>query len=391
MHADPRLRGVLTSTNQTPCSRGKRSADRTTPGCRWRSSCRRRTPGCGTATCCGRSQAHRQAVCRIATSQRRATHRDVKVARVASRPGRHPRRATTPDQVDLVNRSVSRVAPAQAVERHVAAAPSRSRRATATSRRHAGRPSSTGRWRGVHLQDYGKIGSQLYNAYTSPAMASIMASDFDRSDSGATDRAHAVPRLPREWPVFPADFGADQLARPRAVRARSSDDRPSRARVRAADAGNSRWPEARLPDIVADRHLPGVGHRRVGSGAGQYAVARRSSPDVRDRALRDPVAQDGRQAEVVDFVPGDWRSGADAAIVESGSAPTRRTRSRRCWSCTTRRRPASPLAIPPIRQAIDRAAHPALLMVDTISSLALDRLPAPSGASTSPSPARRKA
>ncbi len=128
-------------------------------------------------------------------------------------------------------------------------------------------------------------------------MASITAhGDFERSDPSAIDQAHAETRRPPERPPFPADPRADQRARPRAARARPSDDRPSRARVRAADPGNPRRPEARLPDRVADRHLSGVGHRRLGSGAGQHAVARRSRADVRDRPLRDAVAQDGRQA-----------------------------------------------------------------------------------------------
>src|SRR4051812_11957384 len=49
-------------------------------------------------------------------------------------------------------------------------------------------------------------------------------------------------------------------------------------------------------------------------------------------------------------------------------APTRATRSRPCASCITRLPPASP-RIPLVRRAIDNAGHPALLLVDTISSL----------------------
>ncbi len=53
-----------------------------------------------------------------------------------------------------------------------------------------------------------------------------------------------------------------------------------------------------------------------------------------------------------------------------GSRTTRSTPSRRCASCTTRPPPASPRASREVRKAIDRAKHPALFMVDTISSLA---------------------
>ncbi len=53
----------------------------------------------------------------------------------------------------------------------------------------------------------------------------------------------------------------------------------------------------------------------------------------------------------------------------SGSPRTPSTRSRPCASCTTRPRPASPAGSPEVRAAIDDAGHPALLLVDTISSL----------------------
>ena len=66
------------------------------------------------------------------------------------------------------------------------------------------------------------------------------------------------------------------------------------------------------------RDLSGVGHRRVGSGAGQHAVARRSRADGRDRPLCDAVEKAGRAAcrSSVDFMPGDWRQGANPAEIE---------------------------------------------------------------------------
>ena len=53
-----------------------------------------------------------------------------------------------------------------------------------------------------------------------------------------------------------------------------------------------------------------------------------------------------------------------------------RTGSRRSAWCTTRPRPAAPSASPRCARAMDAAGHPALLMVDTISSLGIDGLPA---------------
>ncbi len=52
-----------------------------------------------------------------------------------------------------------------------------------------------------------------------------------------------------------------------------------------------------------------------------------------------------------------------------GLRMTASMRSRPSASCTTRRRRAPSSDIPGARRAIDRAAHPALLLVDTISSL----------------------
>ncbi len=72
----------------------------------------------------------------------------------------------------------------------------------------------------------------------------------------------------------------------------------------------------------------------------------------------------------VDFVPGDWRSGADAAIVESKLAADKAHAIKAVLVVHNETSTGVTTAIPPIRQAIDRAGHPALLMVDTISSLA---------------------
>src|SRR5436305_11927296 len=71
----------------------------------------------------------------------------------------------------------------------------------------------------------------------------------------------------------------------------------------------------------------------------------------------------------VDFVPGDWRRGADIAEIESRLAADREhqikavmvVHNETSTGCVTH-----PLEL---RKALDRTKHPALLMVDTISGL----------------------
>ncbi len=54
---------------------------------------------------------------------------------------------------------------------------------------------------------------------------------------------------------------------------------------------------ARLQDRASRWSIyPGLRHRRLGSGAGQYPLARRPRADVRDRLVRASLAGDGRAA-----------------------------------------------------------------------------------------------
>ena len=71
----------------------------------------------------------------------------------------------------------------------------------------------------------------------------------------------------------------------------------------------------------------------------------------------------------VDFVPGDWRRGVDPAVVEAKLAEdtARKIKSVNVVHNETSTGCLSRIA--EIRKAIDRAGHPALFMVDTISSL----------------------
>jgi alanine-glyoxylate transaminase / serine-glyoxylate transaminase / serine-pyruvate transaminase len=72
----------------------------------------------------------------------------------------------------------------------------------------------------------------------------------------------------------------------------------------------------------------------------------------------------------IDFVPGDWRHGVDPAQVEEKLAADREHRIKAL--CVVHNETSTGVAsrIPEIRAAIDSAGHPALFMVDTISSLA---------------------
>jgi len=72
----------------------------------------------------------------------------------------------------------------------------------------------------------------------------------------------------------------------------------------------------------------------------------------------------------VDFVPGDWRSGVDPVVVEAKLAEDRAHSYKAVLVVHNETSTGVTSRIPDIRQAIDRTGHPALFMVDTISSLA---------------------
>ncbi|HEY9460491.1 MAG TPA: aminotransferase class V-fold PLP-dependent enzyme [Paralcaligenes sp.] len=72
----------------------------------------------------------------------------------------------------------------------------------------------------------------------------------------------------------------------------------------------------------------------------------------------------------VEFLPGDWRRGADAATIEARLTSDKEHAIKAV--CIVHNETATGVTsnIPAVRHAIDRANHPALFMVDTISSLA---------------------
>ena len=71
----------------------------------------------------------------------------------------------------------------------------------------------------------------------------------------------------------------------------------------------------------------------------------------------------------VDFVPGDWRHGVDPAVVEAKLAGDKNHRIKSVNVVHNETSTGVTSRVGEIRKAIDRAGHPALFMVDTISSL----------------------
>jgi len=72
----------------------------------------------------------------------------------------------------------------------------------------------------------------------------------------------------------------------------------------------------------------------------------------------------------VDFVPGDWRHGVDPDIVEKKLSEDRDHHFKAVTVVHNETSTGVTSRVAEIRKAIDRAGHPALFMVDTISSLA---------------------
>jgi len=116
----------------------------------------------------------------------------------------------------------------------------------------------------------------------------------------------------------------------------------------------------------------------AGSGTGAWEAALVNTLSPGDRVLMFETghfatlwrAMAEKLGLVVDFVPGDWRSGVDPAVVEAKLAEDRAHTFKAVMAVHNETSTGVATRIPAVRQAIDRAGHPALLMVDTISSLA---------------------
>jgi len=72
----------------------------------------------------------------------------------------------------------------------------------------------------------------------------------------------------------------------------------------------------------------------------------------------------------VDFIPGDWRHGVDPAVIEEKLSEDRNHKIKSVTVVHNETSTGVTSRVAEVRKAIDHAHHPALLMVDTISSLA---------------------
>jgi alanine-glyoxylate transaminase/serine-glyoxylate transaminase/serine-pyruvate transaminase len=113
-----------------------------------------------------------------------------------------------------------------------------------------------------------------------------------------------------------------------------------------------------------------------GTGAWEAALANTLSPG--DQVL---MAETGHFATLwrkmaarlgleVEFLPGDWRHGADPEAIEKRLRADAEKRIRAVCVVHNETSTGVVSRIPEVRKAIDAAGHPALYMVDTISSLA---------------------
>jgi alanine-glyoxylate transaminase / serine-glyoxylate transaminase / serine-pyruvate transaminase len=113
-----------------------------------------------------------------------------------------------------------------------------------------------------------------------------------------------------------------------------------------------------------------------GTGAWEAALVNTLSPG--DRVL---MVETGHFATLwhqmasrlgldIDFVPGDWRHGVDPARLAEKLAADREHRIKAVCVVHNETSTGVTSRIPAIRAAIDEAGHPAVFMVDTISSLA---------------------
>jgi alanine-glyoxylate transaminase/serine-glyoxylate transaminase/serine-pyruvate transaminase len=112
-----------------------------------------------------------------------------------------------------------------------------------------------------------------------------------------------------------------------------------------------------------------------GSGAWEAALANTLSPG--DRVLAFDIGEFARGwTDVarrlgldVEVIPGDWRHGVDPAALEARLSEDREHRIRAVLVVHNETSTGVTSRLPEIRQGIDHAGHPALLLVDAVSSL----------------------
>jgi len=127
---------------------------------------------------------------------------------------------------------------------------------------------------------------------------------------------------------------------------------------------------------VFKTNQPVVIYPSSGTGAWEAAIVNTLSPG--DTVL---MAETGHFATLwkniatrfgieVEFIPGDWRRGADPAAIEARLAEDKARKIKAVMVVHNETSTGATSRVAEIRKAIDAAGHPALFMVDTISSLA---------------------
>jgi alanine-glyoxylate transaminase/serine-glyoxylate transaminase/serine-pyruvate transaminase len=112
-----------------------------------------------------------------------------------------------------------------------------------------------------------------------------------------------------------------------------------------------------------------------GTGAWEAAIVNTLSPG--DKVLMVETGHfatlwrqmAGRWGIEVDFIPGDWRHGVDPTVIEAKLAEDRSRGIKAVMVVHNETSTGVTSRIADVRKAIDAAGHPALLLVDTISSL----------------------
>jgi alanine-glyoxylate transaminase/serine-glyoxylate transaminase/serine-pyruvate transaminase len=114
------------------------------------------------------------------------------------------------------------------------------------------------------------------------------------------------------------------------------------------------------------------------SGTGAWEAALVNTLSGGDRVLMSETGQFAtlwqklamRLGLNIDFIPGDWRHGANAQTIEHKLAEDRNHAIKAVCVVHNETSTGVVSRIAPVRKALDNTGHPALLLVDTISSLA---------------------
>jgi alanine-glyoxylate transaminase/serine-glyoxylate transaminase/serine-pyruvate transaminase len=145
-----------------------------------------------------------------------------------------------------------------------------------------------------------------------------------------------------------------------------------------------RGPEFALLGVEVLEGLKGVFRTRhpvivyPASGTGAWEAALVNTLSAGDRVLMAETGHfatlwrrlAGRLGLEVEFLSGDWRCGADAQAIEARLSQDRARAIRAVCVVHNETSTGAVTQVPAVRAALDRTRHPALLMVDTISSLA---------------------